>query len=227
MLHRRKLFIKLEDSYKAKGLRRQLVREIERKGIRHKAILKAFLSVPRHYFFDSAFIEHAYEDKAFPIGEGQTISQPYTVAFQTELLDPMAGKKILEIGTGSGYQACILLELGMEVHSIEYNKKLFDRTRRLLPRMGYKPFFYHGDGSKGLKEHAPYDGIIVTAGAPTIPTDLMGQLKVDGRLVIPVGNKKSQKMILVHKASKDSLIQKEFDAFSFVPLRGAKGWDAK
>lgn len=215
---------KLEDSYKAKGLRRQLVKEIESKGISNAEVLSAFTKVPRHFFFDSIFMEHAYEDKAFPIGEGQTISQPYTVAFQTELLQPKPSKKILEIGTGSGYQACILLELGMRVYTIEYNRKLFQKTSKFLPKMGYKPNFFHGDGSLGLAEKAPYDGIIVTAGAPTVPEALINQLKVGGILVIPVGNQKTQKMIQIQKVSKSKISQKEFNAFSFVPLRGSSGW---
>ncbi|CAE7815573.1 pcm [Symbiodinium microadriaticum] len=182
------------------------------------------MKVPRHFFFDSIFLGHAYEDKAFPIGEGQTISQPYTVAFQTELLQPKSSKKILEIGTGSGYQACILLELGMKVYTIEYNRILFEKTSKFLPKMGYKPHFFHGDGSQGLPEKAPYDGIIVTAGAPTVPEALINQLKVGGILVIPVGNQKTQKMVQIQKVSKSKISQKEFNAFSFVPLRGSDGW---
>ncbi len=216
---------KFEDSYKARGLRRQLVKEIQSKGIQDPKILEAFSKVPRHFFFDSIFLEHAYEDKAFPIGEGQTISQPYTVAFQTQLLEPKPGKKILEIGTGSGYQACILLELGMKVFTIEYNKKLFLRTQKFLPRMGYEPNFYQGDGSKGLAEKAPYDGIIVTAGSPAIPESLINQLKPNGILVIPVGGHKTQKMVQIRKTGKTKITQKEFNNFSFVPLRGSEGWD--
>ena len=134
--------------------------------------MEAFRKVPRHFFFDPIFIEHAYEDKAFPIGQGQTISQPYTVAFQTELLDIQPGKKILEIGTGSGYQACILLELGANVYSIEYNKVLYNKTAKFLPKIGYTTKLFLGDGSKGLPAHAPYDGILVTAGAPDVPAEL-------------------------------------------------------
>ncbi len=205
-------------------MRRQLVKEIAAKGIKSESVLAAIGKVPRHFFFEKIFDVHAYEDKAFPIGEGQTISQPYTVAFQTELLDIQPGDKILEIGTGSGYQATILLELGAKVYTIEYQKKLFEKTTKFLPGMGYKANFYQGDGSKGLAEKAPYDGIIVTAGAPTVPQELIKQLKVGGRLVIPVGDSKKQTMMLIQKISKTKLTQKEFQHFSFVPLLGEKGW---
>ncbi|WP_115869252.1 protein-L-isoaspartate(D-aspartate) O-methyltransferase [Marinoscillum furvescens] len=205
-------------------MRKQLVKEIAAKGIRDERILKAMLKLPRHFFFDEIFVTHAYEDKAFPIGEGQTISQPYTVAFQTELLEIQSGDKILEIGTGSGYQASILLELGAEVHTIEYNRVLHDRTRQFLPQLGYRPHFYHGDGSKGLPQQAPYDGIIVTAGAPSLPEDLVRQLKVGGKLVIPVGNNKSQVMYKLTKVAPNKISKKTFKNFSFVPLRGEKGW---
>ncbi len=205
-------------------MRRQLVKEVVAKGIKSEKVLAAIGKVPRHFFFEKIFDVHAYEDKAFPIGEGQTISQPYTVAFQTELLDIEPGDKILEIGTGSGYQATILLELGAKVFTIEYQKKLFERTTQFLPSIGYKANFYQGDGSKGFPEKAPYDGIIVTAGAPTVPEELVKQLKVGGRLVIPVGDSKKQTMVLIQKISKTKLSQKEFQHFSFVPLLGEKGW---
>ncbi len=214
----------LEDSYKAKGLRRQLVKEIERKGIKSEAVLSAIGKMPRHAFFDSIFLEHAYEDKAFPIGEKQTISQPYTVAFQTELLNVSKGDKILEIGTGSGYQAAILLELGAEVFTIEYNKKLFQKTIAFLPKLGYRPNFFRGDGSQGLSKHAPYDSIVVTAGAPNVPDALIKQLKIGGVLVIPVGDQNQQKMIAIKKLSQNKASKKEFTNFSFVPLLGKDGW---
>ena len=214
----------LNDSYKAKGLRRQLVKEIKRKGIRSEAVLSAIKKMPRHAFFDPIFLEHAYEDKAFPIGEKQTISQPYTVAFQTELLNVSKGDKILEIGTGSGYQAAILLELGAEVFTIEYNQKLFLKTTDFLPKIGYYPHFFHGDGSIGLAKHAPYDSIVVTAGAPNIPNKLIKQLKIGGILVVPVGDQKQQKMIAIKKLSKNKASKKEFTQFSFVPLLGKDGW---
>ena len=214
----------LEDSYKAKGLRRQLVKEIEGKGIKSATVLSAIGKMPRHVFFDSIFLEHAYEDKAFPIGEKQTISQPYTVAFQTELLNVSKGDKILEIGTGSGYQAAILLELGAEVFTIEYNQKLFQKTMGFLPKLGYNPHFFQGDGSLGLPKHAPYDSIVVTAGAPNIPDTLIKQLKIGGVLVIPVGDQKQQKMIAIKKLSQNKASKKEFSHFSFVPLLGKDGW---
>ena len=152
----------LEDNYKQRGLRNKLVKILRNKGIKDDRVLNAVAKVPRHVFFDNALLEHAYQDKAFPIGEGQTISQPYTVAFQTEKLEIKPGDKVLEIGTGSGYQACILLELGAKVYTIEYNKKLFETAKSFLPKLGYKPYFFYGDGSKGIPAKAPFDKIIVT-----------------------------------------------------------------
>lgn len=214
----------MEDTYKHKGLRKQLVSEIAKKGITDKAVLKAIHKIPRHFFFDKIFDSHAYEDKAFPIESGQTISQPYTVAFQSQLLNVKPGDKILEIGTGSGYQACVLVELGAKVYTIEYQKKLYQKAIRFLPKLGYQPHMYHGDGSKGMARFAPYDGIIVTAGAPTVPEELIQQLKIGGRLVIPVGNNDIQSMVLIQKTDENKIIKKQFDHFSFVPLRGSKGW---
>jgi protein-L-isoaspartate(D-aspartate) O-methyltransferase len=213
----------LEDNYKQQGLRKKLVRILEKKGITDPRVLQAIGKVPRHVFFDNALLEHAYQDKAFPIGEGQTISQPYTVAFQTEKLEIKPGDKVLEIGTGSGYQACILLELGAKVYTIEYNKKLYDTARTFLPRMGYKPYFYFGDGSKGLPAKAPFDKILVTAGAPVVPQALTDQLTENGILVIPVGNREKQRMVRIRKKN-GNLTKEEFDYFSFVPLLGEKGW---
>ena len=212
------------DSYKHKGMRRGLVKKLKEKGITDLQVLEAINSIPRHVFFDSALTEHAYQDKAFPIGEGQTISQPYTVAFQTMLLETKKGAKVLEIGTGSGYQACVLLALGVELYTIEYQEKLFKKAKVMLPKMGYEPNFFHGDGSKGLKENAPYDGIIVTAGAPTVPEELVNQLKPNGKLVIPVGDRKTQKMWRITKDEKGKLTEEAFDYFAFVPLVGDKGW---
>ena len=214
----------MTDSYKHKGMRRSLVRILKEKGIENQSVLDAVGTVPRHYFFDQIFEPHAYQDKAFPIGEGQTISQPYTVAFQTSLLETKSGAKILEIGTGSGYQACILKELGVDLFTIEFNKVLYARTKSFLPKIGYKPRFFVGDGSKGLKMHAPFDGILVTAGAPSVPDELIKQLKVGGRLIIPVGNKSKQKMLRITKIDEEQIEQEEFDNFSFVPLLGDKGW---
>lgn len=215
----------MEDSYRHKGMRKLLIKEVASKGISDKRILDAMMRLPRHFFFEPIFVEHAYEDKAFPIGEGQTISQPYTVAFQTELLEVQKGDKILEIGTGSGYQAAILMMLGADVHTIEYNKKLYTKTRSFLPKLGFTPVFYHGDGSKGLPEQAPFDGIIVTAGAPTLPSDLIRQLKPGGRLVIPVGTGKTQTMYKMTKVSENKITKKAYKNFSFVPLLGEKGWN--
>jgi protein-L-isoaspartate(D-aspartate) O-methyltransferase len=213
----------LEDNYKQRGLRNKLVKILKNKGISDENVLSAVAKVPRHVFFDNALLEHAYQDKAFPIGEGQTISQPYTVAFQTEKLQIKSGDKVLEIGTGSGYQACILLELGAKVYTIEYNQKLYDKVKKFLPSMGYKPYFYLGDGSKGIPAKAPYDKIIVTAGAPVVPTALTDQLNENGILVIPVGNRDKQVMIVITKQNGE-LHREEFDNFAFVPLLGKDGW---
>src|SRR5687767_8840568 len=212
-----------EDGYKERGLRKKLVKKLAEKGIKSEAVLKAIEKVPRHVFFDKALLSHAYEDKAFPIGEGQTISQPYTVAFQTEKLEIKAGDKVLEIGTGSGYQACVLLELGAKVYTIEYNRVLYENTKDFLPQMGYRPYFFYGDGSKGLPAKAPFDKIIVTAGAPVVPAALTDQLAEGGILVIPVGDREKQSMLQIHK-KKGALIKKEFANFAFVPLLGEQGW---
>jgi protein-L-isoaspartate(D-aspartate) O-methyltransferase len=213
----------LDDNYKQRGLRNKLVKILQKKGISDPRVLDAIAKVPRHFFFENALLEHAYQDKAFPIGEGQTISQPYTVAFQTEKLEIRTGEKILEIGTGSGYQACILMELGARVYTIEYNRKLYEHTRDFLPQMGYKPYFFFGDGSKGLPAKAPYHKIIVTAGAPVVPKALTDQLADGGILIIPVGDRESQKMIRIRKSG-DKLSKEEFNDFAFVPLLGEQGW---
>ena len=215
----------MQDNYRHKGMRRQLVKTVEAKGIKNQSVLAAIGKIPRHFFLeDSALIEHAYQDKAFPIGSGQTISQPYTVAFQSELLHVNKGDKILEIGTGSGYQAIVLLELGAEVYTIEYQKVLFEKTRRFLPQMGYQANFFYGDGSKGLPRFAPYDKIIVTAGAPSVPNALIDQLKVGGCLVIPVGDSKTQQMLRITKTAVDKVRSETFTDFKFVPLLGEDGW---
>ena len=213
----------VEDNYKQRGLRGKLVRKLRQKGIREERLLAAIGNVPRHVFFDDALLGHAYQDKAFPIGEGQTISQPYTVAFQTEKLEIKPGDKVLEIGTGSGYQACILMEMGAKVYTIEYNRNLYEKTRDFLPELGYHPFFFFGDGSKGLPVRAPYDKIIVTAGAPIVPEALIDQLADNGILVVPVGDREKQKMVKLTKRN-GKLIKEEFDFFSFVPLLGEQGW---
>jgi protein-L-isoaspartate(D-aspartate) O-methyltransferase len=213
----------IEDNYRQRGLRNKLVEKLRQKGIKDERVLAAVQKVPRHVFFDDALLVHAYEDKAFPIGEGQTISQPFTVAFQTEKLEIKPGDKVLEIGTGSGYQACILIELGVKLYTIEYNRKLFERTRDFLPTLGYQPFFIHGDGSKGLPAKAPFDKILVTAGAPVVPQALIDQLNENGILVIPVGDREKQKMVKITKR-KNKIEKEEYDYFAFVPLLGESGW---
>jgi protein-L-isoaspartate(D-aspartate) O-methyltransferase len=213
----------LEDNYKHRGLRNKLVKIVEKKGISDQRILAAIAKIPRHFFFDNALLAHAYEDKAFPIGQGQTISQPYTVAFQTEKLEIKPGDKVLEIGTGSGYQACVLIELGCKVYTIEYNRVLFERTRDFLPQLGYKPYFFYGDGSKGIPAKAPFDKIIVTAGAPVIPDALLEQLNEGGILIIPVGDREKQSMVRIRKKN-GQLFKEEFPNFAFVPLLGEQGW---
>jgi protein-L-isoaspartate(D-aspartate) O-methyltransferase len=217
--------LKLEDTYLHKGKRKALVAELRKKGIQNEAVLTAINTLPRHFFFDTALISHAYEDKAFPIGEGQTISQPYTVAFQSTLLEVNPGDKILEIGTGSGYQACILHLLGAEVFSIEYQKKLFEHTSRFLQRLGIQLQLFFGDGTGGIPAHAPYDKIIVTAGAPVVPEALIQQLKIGGILVIPVGDRSKQAMVKITKKSATEIQREEFEGFAFVPLLGKEGWD--
>lgn len=213
----------LEDNYKQRGLRNKLVKKLKEKGISDDRVLTAIAKVPRHVFFDEALLNHAYEDKAFPIGEGQTISQPYTVAFQTEKLSIKPGDKVLEIGTGSGYQACVLLEMGAKLYTIEYNRKLYERTKEFLPKMGYKPFFFFGDGSKGIPAKAPFDKIIVTAGAPIVPDALTDQLAEGGILIIPVGDRETQTMTYIEKKD-GKLHMKKLSSFAFVPLLGEQGW---
>lgn len=212
-----------EDNYKQRGLRNKLVKTLQKKGISDARVLAAIGKVPRHLFFDNALLEHAYQDKAFPIGEGQTISQPYTVAFQTEKLEIRPGNKVLEVGTGSGYQACVLLEMGAKVYTIEYNRKLYETAKSFLPQLGYTPYFFFGDGSKGLPQKAPFDKIIVTAGAPVVPTALTDQLADGGILVIPVGDRERQKMLRIRR-KREKLFREEFDNFAFVPLLGKEGW---
>jgi protein-L-isoaspartate(D-aspartate) O-methyltransferase len=208
----------LKDTFKHKGLRQQLVTVLIAKGIEDEAVLKAIGNIPRHLFMDSSFLDHAYQDKAFPIAADQTISQPYTVAFQTELLQVKKGDKILEIGTGSGYQAAVLCELDAKVYSIERQQELFKKTSKFLPKLGYRPKkLIFGDGYKGLKEEAPFDSIIVTAGAPFIPKPLLSQLKIGGRLVIPVGGDVQVMTLIIRKGVKE-FEKHELGDFRFVPL---------
>ena len=208
----------IQDTLKHQGLRKRLVEGLRVKGIRDEKVLEAIGKVPRHLFMDSSFIQFAYKDQAFPIGAGQTISQPYTVAFQTMLLqiDPL--DKILEVGTGSGYQAAVLLEMGASVYTIERQRELFLKSQELLPRLGYNPKFFLGDGYKGLPTYGPFDKIIVTAGAPIIPEDLLSQLKIGGRMVIPVGPREKQMMTLIVRKGEDEYEKETFGAFVFVPM---------
>ena len=208
----------MQDSFKHKGLRNKLVLDLKIKGIKDDSVLEAVKSVPRHLFMDSGFLDHAYQDKAFPIASGQTISQPFTVAFQTELLNVKKDHKILEIGTGSGYQAAILCHMGARVYTIERIKELFRKTSVFLPSINYRPKkMIYGDGYLGYSEEAPYDSIIVTAGASEIPEELINQLKIGGRMVIPVGDE-VQKMKLVTKLSESDFETKIFGDFQFVPM---------
>lgn len=208
----------MKDSLKHKGLRNKLVRTIAAKGISDKDVLEAVGRVPRHLFMDSGFLDHAYQDKAFPIAAGQTISQPYTVAFQTELLQLKPREKVLEIGTGSGYQTAILLELKAVVYTIERQLELFKKTQLFLDKVGYRPKkMIFGDGYKGLPEEAPFDGIIVTAGAPDVPKALLEQLAIGGRLVIPVGVQ-DQTMMRITRISETEFKKESFGTFRFVPL---------
>nr|WP_067059209.1 protein-L-isoaspartate(D-aspartate) O-methyltransferase [Mucilaginibacter sp. L294] len=215
---------KFIDNYREQGARKRLVEILRKKGIEDEKVLHAIGKVPRHYFFDETFWNQAYKDIAFPIGAGQTISQPYTVAYQTELLHIQKNDKVLEIGTGCGYQTCVLMEVGAKVFTIERQEKLYERTIQVLPYMGYKPKFFLGDGSIGIAEDAPYDKIIVTAGAPTVPEILLKQLKIGGILVIPVGDEKSQKMVTVLKTAEHDYERHVLDTFRFVPLVGDRAW---
>ena len=208
----------MKDTLKHKGLRQKLVEVILFKGIKDEKVLDAIGKIPRHLFMDSGFLDHAYQDKAFPIAADQTISQPYTVAFQSELLEVKKGDKILEIGTGSGYQTAVLCELGAKVYSIERQLELFKKTSIFLPKLGYRAKkLIFGDGYKGLKEEAPFDSIIVTAGAPFVPKPLLNQLKIGGRLVIPVGDNIQIMTLFIRKDIKE-FEQHEFGEFRFVPL---------
>lgn len=208
----------MEDNYRHKGMRKKLVDEIQKKGILNEQILDAINTIPRHLFLDSGFLEFAYEDKPFPIGSGQTISQPYTVAFQTQLLSVKPGDKILEIGTGSGYQACVLAEMGADVFSIERQKKLYEKTKKFLSGFNYKLHLFCGDGYFGLPQFAPFDGILITAAAPEIPQTLVDQIKPGGIMVIPLGNVYIQTMLRIVKNKDGSIKKKEFGGFRFVPL---------
>lgn len=212
----------LIDSYRHKGLRRKLIETLRQRGIRDERVLEAMDRVPRHFFLSSAFLEFAYENRAFSIGAGQTISHPSTVARQTELLQLERGDKVLEIGTGSGYQTCVLLEMGAKVWSIERQKELFDATTPLLALLNYRPNLYYGDGYKGKAAFAPFDKILVTCGAPYIPDELLKQLKLGGKLVIPVGEGDTQTMLEITKVGDNEFTKVEHGSFSFVPMLADK-----
>lgn len=207
----------LNDLPRHAGQRNKLVKLLIGKGIRNKAVLKAIGKVPRHLFLDSSFENFAYQNQAFPIAAGQTISHPYTVAFQSELLQVKPGDTVLEVGTGSGYQAAVLCEMGVKVFSIERQKELFDHTRQIMRKLGYRLDMFFGDGYRGLPDRAPFDGIVVTAGAPYIPQPLVDQLKPKARLIIPVGEN-VQEMKVLEKTASGELILQDQGEFRFVPL---------
>ncbi len=215
----------MTDTYRHKGMRRALVEEIIKKGITNESVIKAIGKIPRHQFLDSSFDRFAYNDVAFPIGSGQTISQPYTVAFQSELLEIKRGDKILEVGTGSGYQASVLCELGAKVYSIERQKKLYEKTSKFLSKMGYRLNLFYGDGYKGLPTYAPFDKIIITAGAPEIPKKLLLQLKIGGWMIIPIGGDEGQIMTKVIRVGEKEFHQETFGNFAFVPMLKNKATD--
>ena len=208
----------MEDNFRHKGLRKRLVDEIREKGIGDETVLLAMGKVPRHLFMDNSFLGFAYVDKAFPISAGQTISQPYTVAFQTEILQIKRSDKVLEVGTGSGYQAAVLCEMGVTLFTIERQRALYDFSRMLLPRLGYHPQFFYGDGYQGLPTYGPFDKIIVTAGAESVPEKLKEQLVVGGKMVIPVGDRLHQVMKIVERVTENEYTELEAGNFVFVPM---------
>jgi len=208
----------MKDTYRHKGLRKKLVEEIEKKGIHDKKVLDSINRVPRHLFMDSGFVEFSYKDQAFPIGAGQTISQPFTVAFQTQLLEIQKNDKVLEIGTGSGYQAAILIELGAKVYTIERQRELYLNAQALLFDLGYKAQYFFGDGYEGQPSYGPFDKILITAGAPQVPEKLKEQLKIGGKMVVPVGDSNLQIMTLVDRTGENEFSITEHGGFIFVPM---------
>jgi protein-L-isoaspartate(D-aspartate) O-methyltransferase len=212
-----------EDSYRHKGLRKKLIETIQSKGITNEKVLAAIGNIPRHFFLDSAFDELAYDDRAFPIGEGQTISQPYTVAYQTQLLETKPFQKILEIGTGSAYQAVVLAEMGVQVYTIERQKKLYNENKEFVFLKKYPSIkFFYGDGYEGLPTYAPFDRILITAAAPEIPPKLIRQLKPGGMMVLPLGGGEVQQMMRITRLENDAIKEEVFDNFSFVPMLQGK-----
>lgn len=207
-----------EDNFQHQGMRRKLVQEIRQKGITDESVLTAIGTIPRHLFMDNSFIKFAYADKAFPIAAGQTISQPYTVAFQTEALEIKKFDKVLEVGTGSGYQSAVLCQMGAIVYTIERQRALYDFARKLLPSIGFRPHFFYGDGYLGLPGYSPFDKIIVTAATSFVPEALKLQLAVNGRLVIPVGERNLQTMKIITRITEAEFIEEEKGGFIFVPL---------
>lgn len=212
----------MQDSFKYKGMRRKLINELREKGISDENILNAFDVIPRHYFLDNAFAEQAYSNMPFQIGSGQTISHPYTVAFQTQLLEIKKGDKILEIGSGSGFQTCVLCEMGAKVYSIERHKSLHLKAKQIVHYLNYTARMSFGDGYKGLPSFSPFDKVIITCGAPDIPQDLLDQLKIGGVMIIPIGEGKEQQMLRITKTSESEISKEEFGVFSFVPMLESK-----
>lgn len=213
------------DTYRHKGMRKELVKTLESKGIKDKKVLDAINKIPRHWFMDSSFLEFAYQDKPFPIGSGQTISQPYTVARQTELLLVEKNMKVLEIGTGSGFQACVLAEIGAKVYTVERQKKLYLKTKKFLQQFSYRIKTFYDDGNKGLPAFAPFDRIIITAAAPEIPDNLIEQLKPDGVLLVPLGFGDVQQMVRITKKADGTLKTEKFGNYRFVPMLKNKADD--
>ncbi|WP_294670001.1 protein-L-isoaspartate(D-aspartate) O-methyltransferase [uncultured Fluviicola sp.] len=208
----------MQDTYKHKGMRKQLIDQLRQKGITDERVLTAFDAVPRHFFLDLVFEQQAYSNVAFQIGAGQTISHPYTVAFQTSILELKKGEKVLEIGTGSGFQTCILCSMGMKVFSIERQKELHIKAKKIIDHFRFTPKLFFGDGYEGKETFAPFDKILVTCGAPFIPEKLVKQLKVGGMMVIPVGDLDSQEMHRITKISETEYKEEVFGNFSFVPM---------
>ncbi len=219
----RKVKTAIEDNYRQQGLRKKMIADLQSKGISDHRVLEAMSKIPRHIFLDAAFVSHAYEDKAFRIGAGQTISAPSTVANQSQLLELKKGEKVLEIGTGSAYQTTVLCEMGAKVFSIERQKELFDKANLMINKLGYSPKLFYGDGYKGQPAFAPFNKIIVTCGAPELPIQLVDQLIVGGKIVIPIGED-AQIMTVITKIDDQNLVKEEFGLYKFVPMLTNKAW---